>query len=73
MAEKGFLPAKYYRLTQKGRALIELFKASRVGGPLEWQKSDTWKAGDVVTSKRREEQDVMDKIILETLKRGRVR
>jgi Mn-dependent DtxR family transcriptional regulator len=26
-----------------------------------------------VTSKRREEQDAMDKIILETLKRGRVR
>ena len=35
IAEKGFLPAKYYRLTQKGRVLIELFKASRVGGPLE--------------------------------------
>jgi DNA-binding PadR family transcriptional regulator len=35
IAEKGFLPAKYYRLTEKGRALIELFKASREGGPLE--------------------------------------
>jgi len=31
IAEKGFLPAKYYRLTEKGRALIELFKALRVG------------------------------------------
>jgi len=24
--EKGFFPAKYYRLTPKGRALIEVFK-----------------------------------------------
>ena len=35
IAEKGFLPAKYYRLTEKGRALIELFKALRLDGPLK--------------------------------------
>ncbi len=35
IAEKGFLPAKYYRLTEKGLALIELFKALRVGRTLE--------------------------------------
>ncbi len=29
IAEKGFLPAKYYRLTEKGRALTELFKDLR--------------------------------------------
>ena len=27
--EEGFLPAKYYRLTSKGRALVEMFKMLR--------------------------------------------